>query len=606
MILIGNVPNRVITINEEQSRCLLESLKNEGGVFKNGGSMGLVNLTMDNNDDDYSNRQFDNRRIVNKNIALNGDGTLSANSKSFKDKYLDAINRQKYYASIVRMLESLPQGVKLTINDIYREGTSRDVVWKNYRQIRNVYKILNTEEGQLLYNDMLDKAYKNMHNAENIVNGFKERYDRLTNDDGNDTTLGYYSGTVVGTDIDVKTGQLSGTGIKYIALYYMSDFNFSDAMKHGELRQNGNAMKLAQQEFKVKDPSYRIQLTYDNNVQPNVRDNFSLDKNDKYTPQSNPTSVTKFIDDTLQYAEEVMKNVGFTPSFIVCASSSSKYNHYFCSRLSQQMNVPYLTDFFKRNIVNVKFENGKDLREMLKYAHLSEREISETVSACLRMAMTEASFLIRTPLNSLIQKYSQILLQIPSEDNNSTISLDDIVKTYSNYIFSHIANQLSQGDELEIYLLKQCIRNSGYKFTKKEQYIYNAVQNYTANSKFSYELEGVIEEMAKLAFRYKEQIKSKNGYKLSTSYEKFKITKCPQNARKFLQGKNLYVVADEYVDENLKLNKQYENGNFLIFDEDINSGATLMLTVDALRNSLPDTSDSNILCLCTAYSTSGN
>ena len=44
----------------------------------------------------------------------------------------------------------------------------------------------------------------------------------------------------------------------------------------------------------------------------------------------------------------------------------------------------------------------------------------------------------------------------------------------------------------------------------------------------------------------------------------------------------------------------------LIFDEDINSGATLMLTVDALRNSLPDTSDSNILCLCTAYSTSGN
>jgi hypoxanthine phosphoribosyltransferase len=56
---------------------------------------------------------------------------------------------------------------------------------------------------------------------------------------------------------------------------------------------------------------------------------------------------------------------------------------------------------------------------------------------------------------------------------------------------------------------------------------------------------------------------------------------------------------------NGELMKQYRNAKFLIFDEDINSGATLKLCIDALEEKIPDANEKNIMCLVNAYSAKG-
>jgi hypoxanthine phosphoribosyltransferase len=53
---------------------------------------------------------------------------------------------------------------------------------------------------------------------------------------------------------------------------------------------------------------------------------------------------------------------------------------------------------------------------------------------------------------------------------------------------------------------------------------------------------------------------------------------------------------------NGKIMSQYQNAKFLIFDEDINSGATLKLCIDALEEKLPDINKNNVICLVNAYS----
>lgn len=81
----------------------------------------------------------------------------------------------------------------------------------------------------------------------------------------------------------------------------------------------------------------------------------------------------------------------------------------------------------------------------------------------------------------------------------------------------------------------------------------------------------------------------------------FKITKLDKRFRGYLQ--NVYVIADKNMTGEM-LQTRYQNAKFLIYDEDVNSGATLRLVVDALNEKLPD-GKHQIICLANAYSNSG-
>ena len=111
----------------------------------------------------------------------------------------------------------------------------------------------------------------------------------------------------------------------------------------------------------------------------------------------------------------------------------------------------------------------------------------------------------------------------------------------------------------------------------------------------------VLIEIQKLIKQYETQI-IESGYKLNFKTKKFKITKFPKRLRPFLH--DVYIVADQYTN-NGKLLSRYKNGKFLIFDEDINSGATLKLAIDALEDKLATPDSSKILCLVNAQSSSG-
>ena len=61
----------------------------------------------------------------------------------------------------------------------------------------------------------------------------------------------------------------------------MNDFNFSDAIKHGTLRQNDLTDKIlgiSQNDREIgKNGSYKeLDVTYDNKYKPNIAQNFSL------------------------------------------------------------------------------------------------------------------------------------------------------------------------------------------------------------------------------------------------------------------------------------------------------------------------------------------
>lgn len=104
-----------------------------------------------------------------------------------------------------------------------------------------------------------------------------------------------------------------------------------------------------------------------------------------------------------------------------------------------------------------------------------------------------------------------------------------------------------------------------------------------------------------LVLRYAETLKTR-GFKLRFDAKRFKITAFKKQFRPFLS--NIYIIADEYMNDG-ELMTRYRNAKFLIFDEDINSGATLKIVIDALQEKLPEQNDNNLMCLVNAYSGSG-
>jgi hypothetical protein len=84
---------------------------------------------------------------------------------------------------------------------------------------------------------------------------------------------------------------------------------------------------------------------------------------------------------------------------------------------------------------------------------------------------------------------------------------------------------------------------------------------------------------------------------------KFKITYIDKRFRKYI--KNMYIVAKEYLDKYGQILSRFANANILIFDEDVNSGTSLKLSIDAIRQKLPDKPASEIKCLVNGFSSKG-
>ena len=109
--------------------------------------------------------------------------------------------------------------------------------------------------------------------------------------------------------------------------------------------------------------------------------------------------------------------------------------------------------------------------------------------------------------------------------------------------------------------------------------------------------------MHRLIIAYEDKLMTETGVKLNVASKKFKVTDFDKRERKFLS--NVYVVASKNLNKNGELFNRLSNSNFLIFDEDMNSGATLKLSIDALLDKIPGHNSDQIKCLVNCYSSGG-
>ena len=423
-------------------------------------------------------------------------------------------------------------------------------------------------------------------------------------------------------------GLVPVTNVEFISLYRMNDFNFSDVGKHGEFRQNGLTDKLLgidkdnrEREDKLLGKGRgllrRIPATYDNGLTPDVMNNFSLTK-DLMSPDSQHfkkqygygsedyTSFTQFMDKSIIYASRVLKEIGFAPDVIVAPPSSSKYNTYYCTNLSRKLGIPYIQDFFERNVVDVKCDE-----EGMRNAGMTESNIMLFKNKVRQKVSSEISLVVASPIARLVNTYADAFSNVRK---GRGINYDlSAIRTVACQMSANalVKNMNSKKTD---YLYQQiCYKLSNPQFggkTIKDPKVEQSINDIVHSRAIMSQYQAALNEMHNLIVRYEDKLTDGEGIKLNIASKKFKITDFDKRERKFLS--NVYVVASKNLNRNGELFERLANSNFLIFDEDMNSGATLKLSIDALLDKIPlkpgeteQDKEKRIKCLVNCYSSGG-
>lgn len=602
---------KIVRVNESQLNRLIENFTDEGATYRN--NNGIINFSVDSKSSDIDNKAIDTRIFGTKHDILHGDGTITnGHVKSFNDLYTDNLNKINFYKSLINYVNNGFKG------DLDFSILTSNVASKVQEMIKNGDKegLLNfatTSLNRLEPNNLMDR------------NLYDKTYS-LKND--NDRIERYRLGVVPGTNVNV------------ISLFTMNDFNFSDALKHGELRQNGNTDKLLgiSDSQRERIPSYgkvgslkKLPVRYDNNLRPHIGQNFSLynvrdghskqqyqyqggryntselsatDLQRELSKTKNYTSINQFLDKSIIYASYALKKEDFIPDYIVAAPSSSEFNHYYCINLSKKIGVPYLKDFFKRNLINVKFDASVE-QEMIKDG-ISERERLDLETNIRKMALQEISCEVYKPIGLFFEQYKRVLSNI-SLKKMSREKCD--IELLKDILCKLIITSL---DETKVFkrtdnvykLIVKTIYNNVSALKKNKVYDINHISNEMINRINTKIGKGVftklISDVDNLILYYNGLFNS--GYELKLRNKRFKITDFDKRHRKYL--KNVYIISDKYLNKDSELFTRFKSAKFVIFDEDINSGATLKLTIEALKMKV-NNSDNNIICLVNAYSSSG-
>ena len=214
----------------------------------------------------------------------------------------------------------------------------------------------------------------------------------------------------------------------------------------------------------------------------------------------------------------------------------------------------------------------------------------------------EIAWFIAEPVRNYIKEYWNVFGNISMQKSSrEKADFNSVADCMVSYIYQTITNNID-GDGVarnlvQNFLQKQAkLQRSGYDSRHIHQEIVNRIK-----AKMMRTFTPLMDQVQKLVMQYSDVLKER-GYKLTFGTKRFKITSFKKQYRPFLQ--NVYVIADKEL-SNGNLQKRYENAKFLIFDEDINSGATLKLAIETLQEKLPGGSGQNLLCLVNGYSSSG-
>ena len=585
---------KVLKITETQYKTIINGLDilNEGVDWSKNDN-GSINFSINQNKDNNSNKgknSVDTRVFGTKDDILRGkiltkNGNESGKSKSLEQNYKSKQAAIQFYQNVIEYVQN------------GRKGTLEEVPGLDTITLNSVKKWFNRGDSD---NKIIDACKKSLNRISSEATQTFMTYNRVSQSHNNDNVPRYLTGIV------------PSTNVKYISLFSMTDFNFSDAIKHGTVRQNGNTdqiLGIGEKDRRVDANGNlaTIDVTYDGNIKPNIAQNFSLNNvQDKHYKQQfglngegGYSSVSQFLDKSVNYAAYALKQEKFSPDVIVSAPSSSKFNQYYCTNLSNKLGIPYISDFFKRNVINVRYANGEDLLDK----GFSPKDVMEFESQAKNIAYNEIAYYVSEPIRNFLKQYETIFNNISLQKHSrEKTSMKDVFDCTMIYAYKTIVNSLDN-DLVSGHLCKNFLSNQNKLYQKSydSSHIFNEVSLRIKTKIGQKVFNQVLMQTKELIEQYSDMLKQR-GYKLRFNTKRFKITAFKKQFRPFLT--NLYIIADEYMN-NGELLKRYRNAKFLIFDEDINSGATLKIVIDALEEKLPEQSSNNIMCLVNAYSASG-
>lgn len=550
-----------------------------------------VNVRVINSPYDKSNQGLDSRVFGNKRNILYGDETSRWNSVNFSTK---VEQREAYVNILTSLIDFIKNGRRdeINVDSINLNPVTKKTLLQKLQTLPDD-EFITWAEGTL---DRLSSEY-------DVIQG---KYNRISNAKEGEIQERYHKGVVPGSDITL------------IALFDIADFNVSDAMKHAEMRQGPLTDKIfkinkddREEEKKVfggKAALKKIPVTYDNGIASSVDSNFSLDasvgpehlgrKKYRYGDEGY-TSVAEFLDKSISYAARVLREENRMPQFIVAAPSSSKYNDFYCQRLSQKLGTAYVKDFFARNIINVVFDRDG----MVRSGTFSDDDINKVSETVKKAVMGEIVSALRAPVTNFVQRNGEILSNVRlkkgsrsflTEKELVTVILSSVYDELEKIVFS--PNSVINDNVSRVILNKIVDKKSKYMDINYVKSMINAAIKKYCQEDFTQMLRTVAWGVASYHDKLLE-----NGVPLNFESKAFKITSLDKRFRQFV--KNAYVIADKELNRDGELFSRYRGANFVLFDEDMNSGATLRILADAMNDK--GIENEQITCLVNAYSPGG-
>ncbi len=546
---------------------------------------------------DAENRIGDTRFFGTKNDILYGDKSTRADSL-----YDLILNKGKLMDAYSAAIESIKNGRRTNpLLPKCSEYTRRSIM-------NNMHDPEKTDEELIDYfGNILFQAKKQYDMSYN-------KYNRAINTKNPDDVIPRYD-----------VGVVPGTDVKVIALFKFNDFNFSDAIKNGELRQTKDTDSMLditdfRKERKKNDKLYgkgagtnkKLLTTYDNGtVIPDIARNFSLkgidvdskdpsslphfkqqfksrdafNSDDAYNADNKEAynTITQFMDKSILAANYAIKNEGIKVDYIVAAPSSSKFNKYYCFNLSRKIGAEFKQEFFRRNLLNVELDEG------IYKAGLTDKIIEDTKNKVKNAAITEVSSYLMETVKKFVSENIDVLSKIPLEPHSrekaSFELICEVLKHYSYYGLCNIYEAQPKTSNIHMYLVNHFMDYTTIKKSKDYNVNYILKQLiFVIRTRLSKKYQEMLRTMDNQIWKYQDIFRSENGGWRLDYCKKFKITDIDKKARQYI--KNAYVVADEELDSDGHLYERYKNANFLIVDEDMNSGGTLMLLINALKDQL--------------------
>lgn len=600
---------KTIYLTEKQFRDFLKYSICEGIEYSKNPNGG-INFRVNSRQDDASSREADTRIWGKANDILYGDESNNATKKrgaGFKhlsDTYLDANTRVLKRQSAIKFVEN---GFKGDI-DYDDDGSFKREVIEKYEKFKG--ESANPEE------ELIKWLESGIVRDSNIQSIYGDKYARSS------SALKKNKNAVVPR---YNLAKVPGTNIQVIALFSTNDFNFSDALKHGKLRQNDltdNLLGISKDERETiktfgigKDPYAKIPVTYDNGITPDIQNNFSLDndtinggdhfKKSYGLGDENYTSVSQFMDKSILTANYALNKIGFKPQYIVSAPSSSRFNEYYCINLSRKLGVEYIKDFFKRNVINLTWD--EQTQRELEQAGANEKDIMKIKTDIINGVYSEILTFMKKPILNFVQRNQDAFKTIKTEhygrinaDINyiTSILVYDICKSLisrcteqnKTMVYKNIAKSYINGE-----LMKKLYTNPEAQHIREE--VGKAIHLKIGQKVFIQ----LLEQVDIILQQYSD--KFVDGFDINPNNREFKIVNVEQRFRPCIH--NVYVIADKELNQQTnELKTKYQNANFLIFDDDMNSGATLKIVCNALQEKL-DNADEKIKCLVNGFSLKG-